>query len=415
MDILHDSLDNIMSHFQKRFALLKRPSFLAYIIGFFSAAVGNGLGYVALSWIVVTYHDKVSAMAILMGCFWGPNIILSPFMGVLADRLPRKWIMFISNLVRSTIYIVFSFYLRNHFSLNTVYAMMLLIGASFSAFFASSSAFTREVVPEKELLNGINIIDIAYEMGNMIGMGCAGLLIAWTSPETAILINGIAFVIATVSLLFIPKKSLCNVAKEKPLKIQLIRDFKEGLQYLIDRKKLFSIYTIQLLIFVTYLTTPLLLVPFSKSILHATVGEFGIIEAFSSIGIVVGGIFVPLIAEKKGLLNTLIFFCFALLITFLIFGYNRSIPIATSLYFVIGFAGAIWPLIISKAQHLTDLDFQGRVQSTFNSISGTFVIFFYYTIGMLGDWIGIQHLYLLEAIIAITAILFLYQTRETFQ
>lgn len=404
-----------MSHFQKRFALLKRPSFLSYIIGFFSAAIGNGLGYVALSWIVVTYHDKVSSMAILMGCFWGPNIILSPFMGVLADRLPRKWIMFVSNLVRSVIYIAFSFYLRNHFSLHTVYAMMLLIGVSFSAFFSSSSAFTREVVPEKELLNGINIIDIAYEMGNMIGMGSAGLLIAWTSPETAILINGIAFVIATVSLLFIPKKSLYNAKTTKVQKIHLIRDFKEGLRYLRERKKLFSIYTIQLLIFITYLTTPLLLVPFSKSILHATVGEFGIIEAFSSVGIVIGGIFVPLIAEKKGMLNTLLFFCFALLGVFLVFGYNHSIPIATILYFVIGFAGAVWPLVISKAQHLTDLDFQGRVQSTFNSISGIFVIVFYYTIGMLGDWIGIQHLYLLEALITIAAITFLFQSRETFK
>ena len=403
-----------MSHFQKRFALLKRPTFLAYIISFFCAAIGNGLGYIAMSWIVVSHDSSVTAIAILMACFWGPNILLGPFMGVLADRLSRKWLMFTSNLIRACVYISFSFYLRSHFHVATVYWMMICSGISFSAFYACASAFTRELVPQKELLYAVSLIDIIYEMGNMIGMGFAGLLIAWTSPETAILTNGIAFIIATTSMLFIRKKSLHNIKALKNKKVKFIKDFKEGLNYLINRKELLSIYTIQLLIFITYLTTPLLLVPFSKSILHATVEQFGIIEAFASVGIVIGGLLIPFISEKWGLLKTLLFFCVILLLTFTVFGYNRSIHFASVMYFIIGFSGAIWPLIISKAQHLTDIDFQGRVQSTFNSLSGIMMMVFYLCIGTLGKHFGVSHLYFIEVAVTGLAIIFLIQSKKQF-
>ncbi|OGT41337.1 MAG: hypothetical protein A3F13_01365 [Gammaproteobacteria bacterium RIFCSPHIGHO2_12_FULL_40_19] len=403
-----------MSHFRKRFALLKRPAFLAYVISFFSAAIGNGLGYIAMSWIVVTHYSSVTAMAILMACFWGPNILLGPFMGVLADRLPRKWLMFTSNLIRACVYITFSFYLRSHFHVATVYWMMFCSGVSFSAFYACASAFTRELVPPKELLYAVSIIDIIYEMGNMIGMGFAGLLIAWTSPETAVLVNGIAFIIATSSMLFIRKKPLHHVKVSKGKKAKFMRDFQDGLRYLIQRKKLLSIYTIQLLIFITYLTTPLLLVPFSKSILHATVEQFGIIEAFASVGIVIGGLFMPFIAEKFGMLRTLLFFCATLFFTFMLFGYNRSINLASVMYFIIGFSGAIWPLVISKAQTLTDIDFQGRVQSTFNSLSGIMMMAFYLSIGTLGKHFGVSHLYFIEVAVTALAIIFLIQSRRQF-
>src|SRR3990167_7208166 len=175
-----------MSHFQKRLALLKQRPFLAYMIGLLCAAIGNGLGYIAMSWIIVSRHDSVAAMAILMACFWGPTVFLGPLMGVLADRLSRKWIITISNACRAIIFIAFGFYLITHFHVSTVYELMLCIGISFSAFFSSVFAFMRELVAENNLMHAYVTIDIVYEIGNLAGMGLAGFLIAWTSPETVI-------------------------------------------------------------------------------------------------------------------------------------------------------------------------------------------------------------------------------------
>lgn len=401
------------SHFQRRIALLKQPPFLAYMINLLFAAFGNGLGYIAMSWLVVNHHSNVSAMAILMGCFWGPNIIFSPLMGVLADRLPRKLIMIFSNLLRALAFIGFSFYLMHHFSVSLVYIMMLCVGIAFSAYFSTVFAFLRELVPEEDLMYANSTIDIMYEVGNVVGMGSAGLIIAWSSAQTAILINGIAFLIATAALFCIPKKALCHGGIRESKNIQFVSDFKEGLVYLSQRKSLFAVYTIQLLILITYLTTPLLLLPFSKAILHTTVEQFGVIEAFASLGIIIGGLLMPWISERYGFLKTLLLFSSALCITFAVFGYNKIIDIAIALYFVIGFAGAIWPLIISRAQSMTDLTFQGRVQSTFNSISGALMLAFYFGVGLISHYFSIAHLYWLEVIITLSAIVFLIYAQDS--
>jgi MFS family permease len=365
-----------------------------------------------MSWIVVGHHDGIASITLLMACFWGPNVLFGPFMGVLADRISRQWIIITSDFMRGCIFIVFSILLTDHFSVTAVYIMMLFVGVSFSAFYSSAFAFLRELVPQHDLMHANTTIDIIYEAGNLVGMGGAGLLIAWTSAETAIFINGIAFLIAAIATFSIPKKALCHGSKKVRQPIHLIQDFVSGLQYLVCRKKLIFIYTTQLLIFITFLTTPLLLVPFSKTVLHATVEQFGIIEACASIGIVVGGFFMSSIAERFGLFRTVLFFCCVLCATFSVFGYNRAINLAAALYFMIGFSGAVWPLVITKAQRLTDIDFQGRVQSTFNSLSGATMMLFYLCIGYAGQYIHVAHLYFIEVGIAALAIVFLLSNKK---
>lgn len=405
-----------MSHLQRRIALLKQPPFFAYMLGFFFAAVGNGLGYIATSWLVVSVStNKVAAMATLMACFWVPNVIVGPLMGVLADRLSRKYIIFVSNLFRGAVFIAASFYFKSHFKTIDAYLMMVGVGVAFSAFYASAFGFMRELVKTNDLMYANATVDVVYEAGNVIGMGIAGVLIAWTSAETAIFINGIAFLIATISVLVIPKKALCYGKAHEKRAIKIFADFKEGLMYLKTRKSLQVIYIIQLLILVTFLTTPLLLLPFSKTVLHTTVEQFGLIEAFGSIGIVIGGLFMPWFSEKYGLLRTILFFTVVLCITFALFGYNHGIKIAMLMYFATGFAGAVWPLIISKAQELTDLNFQGRVQSTFNSISGLVMVIFYFFVGFISKHIAVSDLYWIEFFITFLAVVFMLKSKKIMQ
>lgn len=401
-----------MSHYKKRIALLKQRSFLAYALGLFFSALGNGLGYIALSWLVVSQHSSASAIAILMASFWAPNIVFGPLMGVLADRYSRKWIITLSNFARGAIFIGFSIYLIHYFSVTMIYSMMFFTGIAFSAFSATAFAFIRELVPEEDLVYANSTIDIAYEIGNVVGMSLAGLIIAVTSSEFAVFINGITFMIATVCLLFIPRKTPLPRARKSVPKMRIVQDFKDGINYIAAKRALMAIYILQLLIMVTFMTQPLLLVPFSKSVLHATVGQFGIIEMLFSSGIVVGGILIPWIADKCGFFRTILLLTIMLCLVYAVFGFNRSINLAEMMYFITGFAGSVWPLLISKSQNLTDLDFQGRVQSTFNSLSGLIMMIFYGSTGLIGKYFGVAHLYIIEVVITLIAILFLLKTRN---
>ncbi len=401
-----------MSHFKKRIELLKAPAFRYFILSCLLSMFGAGMGYIAMTWAVLRGHQAVSAVAILMICFWLPGVILGPFMGVIVDRYSRKWIVIVANGIRALFYIAVGIFLYFSYSTQMIYYLALISGGIFAIYGPAIMRFIREIVSKDDLLYANSTIDIAYEVGNILGMGTVGVFIALFGVQIALIANGIFFLLAIILLMFIPKNALLTYEPKKPASLNIMNDFKIGLRYLLDRKVLMVIYTVQLLVMVEFMTAPVLLAPFSKILLHATVTQFGHIEAALSIGIVVGGIFLPWAAEKFGLVETIMVMTMSLGVCFVLFSYNRSISVAELLYFIIGFSAAVWPLIITKAQNLTDVEFQGRVQSTFNSLAGVLILTIYLSVKVSSHYISIPHLFWIEAVIAAIALILVWCYRK---
>lgn len=396
----------------KRLQLLAKPSFRWYAISCLLATLGGGLSYITMSWLILQADNSVSSIAALMLCFWVPMVLLGPLLGVVADRYSRKWLMVFANGLRAVILIAFGICLRYHLSATMIYVLMAILGACFSVYLPAALALIREVVDRDDLLYANSTIDIAYELGNVVGMGSAGIIVAVFSGPTAILISGILFVFCTVALFMVrikmktPEKPSCE-----PVTTQLINDFRLGLDYLASNSQLIIIYCVQLLILVGVMTTPVLLAPFVKNILHASVGEFGRIEAALSVGVVIGGICIPWIAKRWGLIQSLMVICLLLACCFALFGMNRHITIAELLYLFIGFGLSVWPLIVTKAQKITHIDFQARVQSVFSSISGILILAMYLLVSLTSHFIAISMFYGFEVILALLAAFLLWRHR----
>ncbi len=191
-----------MSHFAQRFALFKDLSFCCFMISIISAAFGMGLSYVTTSWLVVqnapaTQSATVFPVAILMICFWLPGAVFGPFMGVFVDRYSRKKAILIANGGRALLWIGFGLYFFHSISNQWLYILGALSGILLSLYMPAAMAYIREIVAEKHLLHANANIDMAYEIGNVVGMGSTGLWLIWFPPESSILINGICFLIAT--------------------------------------------------------------------------------------------------------------------------------------------------------------------------------------------------------------------------
>ena len=61
-------------------------------------------------------------------------------------------------------------------------------------------------------------------------------------------------------------------------------------------------------------------------------------------------------------------------------------------------------LTIKLRQENTELEFQGRVQSLFNSISGIFILIFYVLLGNVSHSVGLQSLYWCESLLMLLLI-----------
>jgi DHA3 family macrolide efflux protein-like MFS transporter len=396
-----------MSYFTQRLALLKLPVFRNYLASCALATTGGGLTYIALIWLVLQDKNSVGSVAMVMLCFWLPGVILGPFMGVIVDRIQsRNLLLVFSNWTRALVLVIFGVLFYYHQTLIDIYVLGLILGTFFSIYIPAAFRLTREIIPESQLLYANATIDMVFEVGNMVGMGLAGLLISLTHAAGTLLINAALFIISGALLFFVRvDKSKHQTVENRPF--SLWADFKAGLTYITSVRTVLLLYTIQLIIFIEFLTAPVLLAPYAKNILHADATQFGNIEMMLSIGAIVGGIFLAWVAESFGLIRSMLVITVILGLSYIFFSHNQNIWLAEALYFAIGVCFATWPLIITKAQAATEINFQGRVQSCFNSISGLVMILIYLAIKLGSQYISIQALYSLEVVFTVIAFVLL--------
>lgn len=401
-----------MAYLQRRFVLLVQPSFRWFAISCLTSAFSFGLSHIAMTWLVLEADNSVSAVTYLMASFWLPTVLLGPWFGVIADRYSRKRLLVLANGLRGVFLMGFGGYFQTHaVTAPLLYTLAFFLGCCFSIFLPAAVALIRETVKHHDLLYANSTIDIAFEVGNVAGMGLAGLIILKLTSQGAILLSGLIFMISTYAM------GRVTVISERPILTldnivaQLYKDFKSGLSYLHQNPKLIVIYSVQLLILSAFMTSPVLLAPFAKNILHANVSQFGLIDAGLSVGVIVGGLLTPWWADRWGLMRISYVLCISLAIFFGIFSFNRDIVGAMVLYFCLGLGLSVWPLLITQAQNLTHLDFQARLQSLFSSLSSIIILMIYVLLNMGSHLISIRGLYILNVFLTLLAAYLLWRYR----
>lgn len=362
---------------------------------------GNGLIYIASTWLALQIHNSVSAVAILMLFFWVPYITFGPIGGVIADRYSRRSIMVFANCARGILALSLGILLFWDLSLWFIYIFNALIGMLVAIVIPATLSFTPEIVPEKHLLNANANVDLAYEIGNVVGMGSAGIITLILSTQAAFIICGVCFLIATFSIY--RAKYTPVVKKEKDHHYSYFKDFREGLSYLKNKKSLFIIYIVQLLLMVDFMTTPVLLAPFAKNFLHATGSQFGFIEASLSIGIITGGLMTPFFVHRLGLKKVVLVELGIMTSAFLAIIFIHRVISAELLYLILGFCLAVWPVLITSAQEQTAKHFQGRLQSNFTTVAGALTIVMFITVTFSSHFTSINHLYWFEVLFTAVA------------
>lgn len=379
-----------MSHFKARLALFHSQPFRWYVISCTAAMFGNGLTYIAMTWVLLKGAHHVTSVAVMMACFWAPNIIISPFSGVLVDKWSRKRVLLFCNLSRMTLLLLFWMAFSDAPPTWAIYILAMISGTILSLYIPAAMTLVRELVPESSLLYANATVDMAYEIGAVCGMGASGLIIALTSIQTTFLINAMCYLLGSIGLFkVVYQKKTEDDAVHEPVFLAM----KLGYDYLMNDKRLLLLYAIQMLFFVCYMTAPILLAPFAKEILHTSAGQFGYIEAALSLGVVSGSLLSPYFAEKFGYKTVTFYETLLCGVAFYCFSFNRALSYAIVWYFLIGFSFSIWALLITRAQGMTALSFQGRVHSLFNSVSGILILSFYFLLGSIGERFTLTHLY----------------------
>jgi len=358
------------------------------------ANIGAGMVLLTMTWSVVNIHNSVTAVAGLMFCFWLPAVIFSPIIGSVVDTYRRKSIVILTKIMRIIIlfFAAWIYYQKPH--IIVLYVLAAGMGTCAALYTPACMAMVRETISsDNDLLLANIAVDMAFEVGFIIGMPLSGFIMVYFSPSITLILTAICFFFSLLCTLQIKPTCLRHSTARK-LTGGFWQDSVNGLRYLVKNQPALLLYGIQLLIYVILMTTSILLAPFAKQVLMASSSEFGAIEATLSLGSVTGALLFPKLVARLGDGRSILLATLAMMMGFIFFALCFEVRQAMVLYFIIGMCLAAWPVVTTSAQHLTEQAFQGRIQTMVNALSGVVILLVYFAVGSTSAMVTIRWSYL---------------------
>ena len=163
-------------------------------LAYAGSEVGSWISIIALS--VLSFDDGgLTGVGVVLGLRMLPPAIAAPFMGVLADRLPRRRVMIAADLVRVVLIGVAAAVLYADGPLLLVYALVSLVSIASTAFRPAQAAILPSLARTPDELTASNALSSTTEsVMSFAGPALGGVLVAATDASTALVITALTFV-----------------------------------------------------------------------------------------------------------------------------------------------------------------------------------------------------------------------------
>jgi len=131
-------------------------------------------------------------------------IIFSPFAGVLADKVDRKKILYITHFIRMLIVCFLPFITAEWH----IYVLVFFLNV-FNAFFTPTyRAVIPQIIEGRYYREAVGLSTATYQLLGVLGPALAGVVAVWLGAREIFLVDAASFIIAAVLILAIPKNEL---------------------------------------------------------------------------------------------------------------------------------------------------------------------------------------------------------------
>lgn len=131
-------------------------------------------------------------------------IIFSPFAGVLADKVDRKKILYITHFIRMAIICCLPFITAEWH----IYVLVFLLNI-FNAFFTPTyRAVIPQIIEGKYYREAVGLSTATYQLLGILGPALAGIVAVWLGAREIFYVDAVSFIVAAFLILAIPGQEL---------------------------------------------------------------------------------------------------------------------------------------------------------------------------------------------------------------
>src|ERR1019366_2046295 len=376
--------------------LLKNRNARRYVIGQFFSLFGDTAMFLAMGiWVKVLSGSNGEAGLVFFA--FGVAALLSPVAGMVVDRLPRRPLLFWSNLGAAGVVLLLLF-VHGKSQIWRIFLVAFLYGLAYTFLSAGQSALLKVMLPDELIGDARGMLSTVREGLRLFGPLAGAGLFALAGGGVVAIVDATTFVIAALSLLFVKVEETKAVRDE----VHWFVEVTAGVRHI------WASIVLRQMIIAGGIT--LLVVGFSESICFAVVSQglhraptfLGVILSVQGVGAIVGGPTAAPLARRIGG-GPLMGFGLVLVAAGAGLFAIPSLPGVMAGAIMFG-AGLPWIVVgaYTMLQIRTPLELQGRVSAAADTILSTPQILSI----ALGAWlVGIVNYQLLLAVMGGTVLL----------
>lgn len=277
------------------FRSLAIRNYRIWFIGALVSNIGGWMQSTAQNWVVLTEltDNNASAVGLTMALQFGPQLILVPFSGAVADRFDRRKVL----LITQTLLMLLAAGLGILLVLGVaelwhLYSFALALGIVNAFDSTSRQAYVSDLVDNDQLSNAVGLNSASFNSARLIGPAVAGVLIAVVGSGWVFIINAASFLAMLGALALITTQHVRHdpdVKRESQL-----RQLSAGLRYVFRRRDLLVIFIMVFLVGTFSMNFPVMsstmAVEFGRG-----ASDYGLLSSILAIGSLIGA----LLAAKR--------------------------------------------------------------------------------------------------------------------
>ncbi|MFD5263144.1 MFS transporter [Bacillus wiedmannii] len=342
--------------------LLKNTNFLFLWAATLFSSFALAFFTFSQTWYIAKTLNLEASLGVVFVALSVPRLIFMIIGGAVADKFPKKNIMFYSNIIRAILVAtILTWFIVGDVTLYTFALFALFFGLADAFFWSADGSILPELVEKSRLTQANSLTQMSNQASVILGPVLGGILIKFTNYETIFSITILLLIVAAILV----QKIQFTMPEQQNTDKGMFTSIKEGILY-VKESPFLSTFLICSAFLNLFLIGPMQVgFPlFVKNVLHGDSLQFSYLEASVGGGMAIGAVIVGLknVNRRRGL------FCIIMMLLsgvfFLSINFSTVLwqALLAGMFYGITIAMAIVPLM-AMIQSTVKEEMMGRVMS----------------------------------------------------
>ena len=346
---------------------LAHRNFRLFWAGHLVSLTGTWMQSMAQSWLVLELTGSPFLLGLVGAVQFGPFLLFSLVAGVLADRLPRRKLL----MMTQTTLMLLALGLGTDVWLGHVRYWHVLIFAGLAGIANSidmpgRQSFYFQMVGREDLMNAIALNSSVFNAARIMGPAAAGLIISYFGIAACFFFNALSFLAVLAGLFLMRMNDAPSAGKSSR---DILDNIREGLRYTRNTPAVLAPILLMGALSVFAMNFQVLIPAFARIVLEQDARGYGFLMSAHGLGALVGALTLATLSHRGFKRGFLLGGAAGLCLFQLLLAPVREYSLAFVMLILTGWSVSTFSASVSTAiQMAVEDEFRGRVSSVYSLV-----------------------------------------------